>query len=237
MDRKNVIQALQFCRQFSNKRKFDQSFEMILNFKGIDFKKAENRIELDVKLPHPTGKQGNVKALVFVNDPNFAEEIKSKVARVILATDVPNLKKKDVDLLLRDYNVFLAEGPAILAVAKYLGQQLAPKGKMPKPIQPTVANLEQALRGASTFTKVTNKKGKFMPVIHTMVGKESFQDETVADNFLEIYNSVVNVLPNREGSIKSAMLKLSMGIAVKVGVKYDASSAQSKAPAVAEAKK
>ena len=145
--------------------------------------------------------------------------------------DIPNLKKKDVDLLLKDYNVFLAEGPSILSVGKYLGQQLAPKGRMPKPITASVANLEQSLRSASTFTKVTNKKGKFMPLIQVMLGKENFKDETLADNFMEIYNSVLNALPGREANLKSVLVKFTMGLPIKVGQKYEATAAQAGAGA------
>ncbi|MBI4210345.1 MAG: hypothetical protein HY544_02455 [Candidatus Diapherotrites archaeon] len=220
MDSKQVLQALQYAKALSKKRKFEQSIEMVLNFKGIDFKKAESRIDLDVRLPHATGRQAAVKSLVFVKDPNFAEEIKGKATRIIMDADIPALKKKDVDMFIRDYNVFLAEGASILAVAKHLGQQLAPKGRMPKPIQPSVASLEQALRSVSTYTKITNKKGKFMPVIHAVVGKESFKENEVAENIMEIYNAVVNAIPAKEGGIKSVYVKLTMGKPIKVGEKY-----------------
>ncbi|MEM4257059.1 MAG: 50S ribosomal protein L1, partial [Candidatus Diapherotrites archaeon] len=56
MDKKQVLEALAFARAKSKKRKFEQTFEFIINFKGIDFKKAENRIDLEVRLPHSNGK-------------------------------------------------------------------------------------------------------------------------------------------------------------------------------------
>lgn len=219
MQKQEVIDALRRARETSKKRKFDQSVEFILNFKGIDFKRAENRIDLEVKLPSPTGRQAEIKALAFVKESNFAQEIKGKVARIIMDQDIPNLKKKEVDQLMLDYNIFVAEGSAMLTVGRYLGQMLAPKGRMPKPIQGTLQALEQAIRGSNTVLRVTNKKGKFMPVIHTMVGKESFKDESIADNILEIYNSVVNTLPTKEGNIRSSIVKLTMGQPIKIGRK------------------
>src|SRR3989344_2106029 len=209
VDKKEYLQALKYSRELSKKRKFEQSMEFTLNFKGVDFKKAENRIEVDVKLPHATGKKAAIRTLVFVSDSNFAEEIKNKVNKVIMEAEIASFKKKDADILMRDYDVFLAQGPSILAVAKALGQQLAPKGRMPRPITASVANLEQSLKSVSTFTKISNKKGKFMPVIHVLVGKESAKDDEIAENILEVYNSVLNVLPTREGNIKSMYLKLS----------------------------
>jgi len=220
MEKKDFQKAITFCRDLGKKRKFDQSVEMAVNFKGIDFKKADNRVELDVKLPHATGKQGNLQVLVFVKDNVFASDIKDKVAKVIIDSEIPNLKKKDVDNLIKEYSLFLAEGQTMLTVGKYLGQQLAPKGRMPKPVQNNVQALEQVLKGASTFTKITNKKGKFMPVIHTMIGKENFKDEELLENILAIYNPLVSSLPNKEGNIKSVFVKFTMGKSIKVGEDY-----------------
>lgn len=217
MDKRRVLEALKLVREHSKKRKFEQSVEFIINFKGIDFRKAENRIDIDVRLPHSTGRKTEVKALVFVHDSNYAEEIKGKASRVILDSEIANIKKKDIEQMLKDYNVLLAEGPSILTVAKYLGQQLAPKGMMPRPIQATVQSLEQATRNISTNTKVTNKKGKFMPVIHLMVGKENVSDEHIAENVLEVYNSIANSLPGKEAGIKSVYIKATMGPPVRVG--------------------
>ncbi|HZX20485.1 MAG TPA: hypothetical protein VFF13_05720 [archaeon] len=220
MQKKDVLKTLEFARKLSKKRKFDQSVEMILNFKGIDFKKADNRVEVDVKLPHATGKQGDIKSLVFARDKAFAQDLKGKASRVIMDSDIQELKKKEIDELMKDYTAFFAEGPAMLTVGKYLGQQLAPKGRMPRPIQANVAAFEQILKGASTSTKVTNKKGKFMPVIHLMVGKESFKDEQIADNIMEVYNAVTATLSNKEANIKNIIIKTSMGKPVKVGQDY-----------------
>ena len=217
MQRKDIVEAVKHARANGKKRKFDQSVELILNFKGIDFKKAENRIDLEVKLPHGNGKLAEIKALAFVKESNFAQEIKGKVARIIMDNEIANLKKKEVDQLMLDYNVFVAEGAAMLTVGRYLGQMLAPKGRMPKPIQGTLQALDQAVRGSNTVMRVTNKKGKFMPVIYTMIGKESFTDEAIADNVLEVYNAVLAVLPTKEGNLRSTILKFTMGAPVKIG--------------------
>ena len=105
MNEKDFKKALDYARGLSKKRKFEQSVELILNFKGIDFKKADNRIDIDVKLPYATGKQGNAKVLVFAKDKLFASEVKGIVAKVIMDTEIPNLKKKDVDALIKEYGV------------------------------------------------------------------------------------------------------------------------------------
>lgn len=229
MDKKEVITALDYSRNLSKKRKFDQSFELVVNFKGIDFKKADNRIEVDVTLPHATGKQGDAKTLVFVKDKLFGKDLEGKASKVIFDEEIANLKKKEVEALMNDYNVFLAEGPSMLTVAKYLGQQLAPKGKMPGPIQANVKSFEQLLKTSSTSTKVTNKKGRFMPVIHLMVGKESFENEQIADNIMVVYNAILEIVPGKEANIKSVLVKTTMGKPIKIGEKYAETPTEQKA--------
>ena len=221
MDKNQLIDALKRMRSESKKRKFEQSVDFTINFRGIDFKKATNQIDLDVKLPHSTGKQGAAKTLVFVKDKGFAEQAKSKADRVIQDDDIQNLKKKDIDEIIATYNVILAEGPSILTVAKYHGQQLAPRGKMPKTIPPNISAIESAAANASTSVKVSNKKGKFMPLVHVTVGKENDADEKIIDNIDAIYEAVVPNLPNKQQSVKSMYVKLTMGPPVKLGEKLE----------------
>jgi len=217
MDRKQVLAALQRMRDESKQRKFSQSVDFTINFKSVDFKKAENRVDLDLTLPHNVGKDVAVKVAVFVKDKHFAEQLKGKAEKIILENDIPNMKKKDVEELVRDYAGLLAEGPAILTVGKYLGQQLAPKGKMPKPITANVAAFESAVSKMSTSIKITNKKGKFMPLVHVMVGKESNSDEELAENIMAVYKPVELSLPSKKHNVKSALVKMTMGPPIKIG--------------------
>jgi large subunit ribosomal protein L1 len=217
METKQLINALKRMRSESKKRKFEQSVDFTINFRGIDFKKASNQIDVDVKMPHSTGRIAAAKTLVFVKDKGFAEQIKKKVDRVILDEDIPALKKKDAEEIIANYNVVLAEGSSILSVAKYLGQQLAPRGKMPKSITQSIAAIDAAVANASTSVKVSNKKGKFMPLVHVTVGKENDKDEKILDNISAVYDAVVPVLPNKVQNVKSMYVKLTMGPPIKVG--------------------
>ncbi|MEK6958405.1 MAG: hypothetical protein AABW99_05505 [archaeon] len=230
MKKQDILESLKHMRGLEKGRKFEQSVDLAINFKGIDFKKAENRIEVDVKMPHLTGKDSSVKAVVFLKDKNFAQQLKDKVSRIVMDDEIPNLKKKDVDNLMSEYNIFLAEGPALISVGKYLGQQLAPKGRMPKLIPQSVQSVEQAMKTATTFTKITNKKGKFMPVIHVTVGKEKTPDESIAENIMAVYSGIIDVIPSKEAAIKSVYVKTTMGKPIKVGEKYDTKAQLDVAP-------
>ena len=80
MKKEDFVSAVQKSREKSIQRKFKQSFEIAINFKNIDFKKAENRIDVNVSLPYNTGK-GSSKVALFANDQNFISLAKGKVAQ------------------------------------------------------------------------------------------------------------------------------------------------------------
>lgn len=217
MNKQNVLQTLQKVRDQSQKRKFEQSVDMVVNFKGIDFKKEQNRIDVNVNMPFGSGKTES-KALIFVRDKHFADQLKTKVQKIVLEEDIEALAKakKEVQQIIEEFNVVLAEGPVMLTVAKFLGQQLAPKGKMPKPVQPSIKEVESIIASMGSSIRVTNKKGKFMPLVNLSVGKEVMKDEQIAENVLTVYNSILTALNNNTQSIKSVILKTTMGPAVKI---------------------
>ncbi|MEW6295901.1 MAG: 50S ribosomal protein L1 [Candidatus Diapherotrites archaeon] len=215
MDKKEVLEALQKARDKGKTRKFRQSVDLTINFKGIDFKKDTNRIDLEVVLPHQEAKK--VRALVFVRDKGFASSLKGIVERVIMENEIQALDKKQVQELADSVDVLLAEGPVMITVGKFLGQILAPRGKMPKPVQPDVKAVQQFVSKSSSTTRITNKKGKFMPVIHLSVGNEKMPDEQLAENILSVYEAVEAKLPGKKQNVKSVFVKLTMGPPVKVG--------------------
>ncbi|MBI2597612.1 MAG: hypothetical protein HYW50_00265 [Candidatus Diapherotrites archaeon] len=217
MNQQDVLNALSLMREISKKRNFLQSVDFNISFTGIDFKKPENRVDVDVILPNSTGKQGSAKVVVFARDKEFAEQLKGK-AKVVLEEEIASIKPKDMEQYLANYDLFLAEGPSILTVAKYCGQQLAPKGKMPKPINADLKAFELVVSKASTSIKVSNSRGKFMPVVHVMVGREGDENEKISQNILTVYNAVLSSLGGKSQNIKSAFVKLTMGPSVKIGI-------------------
>ncbi len=214
MNRQDVMAALGAVRDSSKQRKFVQSIELAINFRGIDFKKAENRIDITVNFPHSTGKS-SAKVALFARDRNFIATVKGMVARVITEQEISGFDKKAAGKLADEFDAFLAEGPVMLEVGRHLGQVLAPKGKMPKPILPESSALEQALKTISSGVRVSNKKGKYMPVVHTVVGKEDMDNEKLADNIMAVCSAVSSKVG--EQAIKNIYVKLTMSPAVMIG--------------------
>jgi len=134
-------------------------------------------------------------------------------------TEIPKLTKKDVGEIINDFDLLLAEGATMLTVGKHLGQQLAPRGRMPKLIQSSTASIDEALKELGGAMRVTNKKGKPMPVVQVLIGDESMSNEQLAENAMTVIAEVTNALPNKQQNIRTVLVKETMGPAIRVGGK------------------
>ncbi len=208
-DKKTVDSAVKAAlAEGKGKRKFKQSVDVAVNFKDLDFKKAENRVNLDVVLPFATGGK---KIAVFA-DGQGALEAKAIADLVISGADIPSYasdKVKQASLL--DY-ILLATPALMPTVAKLLGQFLGTKGKMPKPILPN-ANLKQLAEQVKNSVSLKSK-GKFLPVVHCAVGTEDMPEEQLAENVFTIVDAVRNKVS--EPKIASVYVKTTMGKPAKI---------------------
>ncbi|MDO8628098.1 MAG: hypothetical protein Q7K42_06530 [Candidatus Diapherotrites archaeon] len=216
MNKDQFLEALKYMREKSRQRKFTQAVDLTVNFKGMDFKKPESTFTVDVNLPFALDKKTETKSLVFVRDKEFASLLEGKVTKIIFESEIQKIGKKDAEQLAAEYDSLFSEGPVTLTVAKYLGQVLAPKGKMPRPITTDVSQLEKMMARTSAATKVTNKKGKAQPLVHIKIGNEKNSDDELAENALSVFNAVEEKLPNKRQNVKSILLKLTMGLPVKI---------------------
>ncbi|MBI5884538.1 hypothetical protein HZB89_00390, partial [archaeon] len=201
MEKALIMQFLQKVIDASKERKFVQSIDLSINFKGIDFEKPENRIDASIQLPFPSAKPK--KVVVFARDKTFAAGIKDFVDEVITEDRISGLDKKAVKKLASTYDIVLAEGPVMVAVGKYLGQALSPKGKMPSPIPTNIKAVQSTIDRLKKSIKVSNKKGSHLPVVHASVGDEKMPLDQLTENILTVYNAILSSLNNEEQKIKS----------------------------------
>lgn len=191
--------------------KFDAGLEVHLNL-GINPKKTDQQVRASVSLPNGTGKSVRV-AVVSTN----GDQIKAgKAAGAEVAGDqelIDQIKAGKIDF---DVLVATPEAMKLLApIAKILG----PKGLMPNPKDGTVAaNISEA---------VTNlKKGKVSYKnddsgnLHVMIGKLSFEDEKLIENFKALLESVNKAKPAAaKGTyIKNVAIASSMGPGIKISL-------------------
>src|SRR5271154_98168 len=112
------------------KRKFKQTVDLAINFKGIDFSKQDNRINIEIILPNGKGK--SKKIAVFSTERNIAEEAQKNGVEVIDGTQIEQIAKDTTRMnALLDYE--LISQPSLMPIiAKNLGQFLGSRNKMPK---------------------------------------------------------------------------------------------------------
>ena len=191
--------------------KFDETVELHIRT-GCDGRHADQQIRGAVVLPHGTGK--TVRILVFAKGPK-AEEAQAAGAYFVGAEElIPKIQNEG----WLDFDVVVAT-PDMMGVVGRLGRVLGPKGLMPNPKAGTVT---------MDVTKAINdiKAGKIeyrldkTNIIHVPVGKASFTEEQLADNFQTLMDAINKAKPAtlKGAYIKSATLTSTMGPGVKLNV-------------------
>ena len=189
--------------------KFDETIEAHIRT-GCDGRHADQQIRGAVVLPHGTGKK--VRILVFAKDAK-AEEAKAAGADYVGAEDlIPKIQNEG----WFEFDVVVAT-PDMMGVVGRLGRVLGPKGLMPNPKAGTVT---------MDVTKAVNdiKAGKIeyrldkTNIIHVPIGKASFTEEQLSDNFQTLIGAINKAKPaTLKGQyLKSVTLAPTMGPGVKV---------------------
>ena len=189
--------------------KFDETIEAHIRL-GVDGRHADQQIRGAVVLPHGTGKK--VRVLVFAKDAK-AEEAKAAGADFVGAEDlIPKIQNEG----WLDFDVVVAT-PDMMGVVGRLGRVLGPKGLMPNPKAGTVT---------MDVTKAVNdiKAGKIeyrldkSNIIHVPIGKASFTEEQLSDNFQTLIGAIVKARPStlKGQYLKSVVIAPTMGPGVKI---------------------
>ena len=148
---------------------------------------------------------------LFSNEKNLIETAKKNGIDVIEATEIEALAKdnKRLNTLLgRD---LMAQASLMPQVARYLGQYLGPRNKMPKPVMPG-ANLDNMVKALTKSVSIKSK-GKYLPTVHSVAGTEDMEPAKIYDNIKEI----IRVVGAKVGqnNIKSVYIKLTMSKPMK----------------------
>jgi len=193
----------------ASKTKFDATVELHINLLQ-DKKKTETNIRFTTVLPHGTGKTKKVAVLASKKIANADLELTE--------ADIEKIEKGEIRPRT-DFEVLIAEPrymPKLAKVAKILG----PAGTMPNPKIGTVTeNVEEAVNQMKKG-KIEIRTEKDHPVIHTLLGKVSFQDIALKENFYEIYNTLKQNKPAKakQDWIKSVYLSTSMGPSIQINL-------------------
>ena len=189
--------------------KFDETIEVHIRT-GCDGRHADQQVRGAVVLPHGTGK--SVKVLVFAKGVKLDEAQAAGADHVGGEELIPKIQNDG----WLDFDVVVAT-PDMMGVVGRLGRVLGPKGLMPNPKAGTVT---------MDVTKAINdiKAGKIeyrldkSNIIHVPIGKASFTEEQLADNFQSLMEAIMKARPSavKGQFIRSCTLASTMGPGVKV---------------------
>ena len=204
----DVNEAVSIVKKASS-AKFDETVEAHIRT-GCDGRHADQQIRGAVVLPHGTGK--NVRVLVFAKNDK-ADIAKEAGADYVGAEElIPKIQNEG----WLDFDVVVAT-PDMMGVVGRLGRVLGPKGLMPNPKAGTVT---------MDVTKAINdiKAGKIeyrldkTNIIHVPVGKASFTEEQLADNFHTLMGAIVKAKPAAAKGqyLRSVTITSTMGPGIKL---------------------
>ena len=191
--------------------KFDETIEAHFRL-GVDGRHADQQVRGAVVLPHGTGK--TVKVLVFAKGNKVDEALAAGADYAGGDELVPKIQNEG----WLDFDVVVAT-PDMMGVVGRLGRVLGPKGLMPNPKAGTVTmDVTKAIQEIKAG-KIEYRLDK-TNIIHVPVGKASFTEEQLADNFQPLMDAINKAKPAtlKGAYIKSATLTSTMGPGVKLNV-------------------
>ena len=201
-------EAVALVKKLAN-AKFDETIEAHIRL-GVDGRQADQQIRGAVVLPHGTGKQ--VRVLVFAKGAKADEAVAAGAEFVGAEELIPRIQNDG----WFDYDVVVAT-PDMMGVVGRLGRVLGPKGLMPNPKAGTVT---------MDVTKAVNdiKAGKIeyrldkSNIIHVPIGKASFTEEQLSDNFQTLMGAITKARPStlKGQYLKSVVIAPTMGPGVKI---------------------
>jgi large subunit ribosomal protein L1 len=189
--------------------KFDETVEAHIRL-GVDGRHADQQVRGAVVLPHGTGK--TVRVLVFAKGDKANEALAAGADFVGADELIPKIQNEN----WFEFDVVVAT-PDMMGVVGRLGRVLGPKGLMPNPKAGTVT---------MDVTKAVNdiKAGKIeyrldkTNIIHVPLGKASFTEEMLNDNFQTLIGAVIKAKPSAAKGqyLRSVTLASTMGPGVKL---------------------
>lgn len=191
--------------------KFDSSIDIAVRL-GVDPRKANQMVRGVVSLPHGTGK--DIKVLALVTPDKEAEANEAGADYVGLDDYLDKIKNgwTDVDVIITMPSVMGKLGP--------LGRILGPRGLMPNPKTGTVT-----MDVAKAITEVKAGKIDFKVdktgIVHAAIGKASFSADKIAGNVSELLHTLVKLKPtaSRGTYVKSIYLSSTMSPSIAVNPK------------------
>jgi large subunit ribosomal protein L1 len=214
LNKKTLLELVKEAKTDTEKRKFVQSMELVINLRDIDMKKPESRIQQLIELPYPIGKE--IKVCIIASGELAFKAKKADADLVIERSELEALAgdKKRQKSLVKNYDSFIAEAPLMPTIGRILGATLGPKGRMPTPVAPAV-NIGDVIE-KQRKTVMMRLRGQ--PVLQCRIGTEDMPEEQIAENILTIIRRLEPKLKRGLKNIRSIVIKTTMGSPIEIKI-------------------
>ncbi|HJL96996.1 MAG TPA: 50S ribosomal protein L1 [Candidatus Poseidoniaceae archaeon] len=201
-----INQAIKDALEGAPKRKFVESVDIAFTIRDVDLKNPNNRIKEEIRLPSG---RGRVLKIAMFASGEAASKAKAAGIHVITPQEIEELggNKGKAKKIANAYDFFLSEVPHMGLIGRYLGVVLGPRGKMPRPVPPT---LDPAVIATGLQSTVIVKSGD-KKTFQISFGTVSQSEDELYANAMEIYNRVISKLERGVGNIRSLYIKTTMG--------------------------
>jgi large subunit ribosomal protein L1 len=206
----SLVDACDLVKEIST-TKFDASVDICVRL-GVDPRKANQMVRGTVSLPHGTGK--DVRVLVLCTPDKEAEAIAAGADHVGLDDYIEKIKGgwTDIDVIITM--------PSVMGKVGALGRILGPRSLMPNPKTGTVTmDVAKAVEEVKAG-KIDFKVDKY-GIIHSSVGKVSFDGDKIRENSMELIQTLIKMKPSSaKGTyIKSVYLSSTMSPGIQIDAK------------------
>ncbi|MEM0504236.1 MAG: 50S ribosomal protein L1 [Sulfolobales archaeon] len=202
---KSVLEAI----KLGSGRRFKQSVELIVVFKGFDPKSPDVKFRDVVYLPKGLGKMPRI---VVIADGDMLLKAKTLGVDALGRDDIQKLDKRSAKKIARMYDWFLVKSDLMTVVGKVLGPALGPRGKFPIPISPS-ANLEAVIKQYSMSTRLRNKEQAW---VGCRVGTEDMDPKDLVDNIAVVLEYIESKIKKPLETSCRIYVKTTMGPSVEV---------------------
>ncbi|URM52880.1 50S ribosomal protein L1 [Mycoplasma sp. SG1] len=204
----SIETAVSELKKFPSK-KFNETIDVVFSL-NIDTKKPEHQLKGTISLPHSCLKKQKIVAVVAPDEIDIA---KDAGADIVGGSDII---EKILQTKWTDFDVLLASNKMVGSLAK-AGHILGPKGLMPTIKKQTVSNniektIKEFVKGKKSYQ--VDKQGNF----HFIIGKKSFSDEQIIENFNHVLKVVNTIKPQgiKSNYIKSIAISATMSPSILI---------------------
>ena len=208
-----INQAIKDALESAPKRKFVESVDISFTIRDVDLKNPNNRLKEEIRLPSGRGRE--LKIAMFALG-EAATQAKAAGIHVITPQEIEKLggNKGKAKKIANTYDFFLSEVPHMGLIGRYLGVVLGPRGKMPRPVPPS---LDPAVIAAGLQSTVVIKSGDKM-TFQISFGTVAQSEEELYANVMAVYSRVISRLERGVGNIRSLYIKTTMGPSQQIEV-------------------